>query len=193
MLTNVVWVWCLVQTLQKVSISYKHSFVLFLFQLISSPLKAPSKLGNKKNIYSNLVQKKKYQSDIKIHSHSLKNNLQSEVNYLFLFNCIFDQLYTKYQEFFNTMLVLMSLIKQYKELLHLNAHNLPVSLYNYINTKVLSLYVQLSSLCIFSEVEGGLLSLFLWILFVLHVLSIFAVNGRTQLVRRNLKRYNCSL
>lgn len=59
------------------------------------------------------------------------------------------------------MLVLMSLIKQYKELLHLNAHNLPVSLYNHINTKVLSLYVQLSSLCIFSEVEGGLLSLFL--------------------------------
>lgn len=60
------------------------------------------------------------------------------------------------------MLVLMSLIKKkYKELLHLNAHNLPVSLYNYINTKVLSLYVQLSSLCIFSEVEGGLLSLFL--------------------------------
>lgn len=69
---NVVWVWCLVQTLQKVSISYKHSFVLFLFQLISSPLKAPSKLGNKKIYIPILYRKKKYQSDIKIHSHSLK-------------------------------------------------------------------------------------------------------------------------
>lgn len=90
---------------------------------------------------------------------------------------------------FNTMLVLMSLIKQYKELLHLNAHNLP-AFFVYINTLVfLCLCVYLCPLRVFSEVESGFLSLFLWIFFVLHVLSIFAVNGHTKLVRRNLKGY----
>lgn len=41
------------------------------------------------------------------------------------------------------MLVLMSLIKQYKELLHLNAHNLPASLF-IINTSFISVCLSLS-------------------------------------------------
>lgn len=134
--------WCR-HTKKWVSVISIHLFFYFIpINLI--PSKAP-KFREYKYIFQSCTEKylcdrkKKY---IVIHWNT---KLQSEVNYLFLFNYIYLTNCTQNirSSIFNTMLVLMSLIKQYKELLHLNAHNLP-AFFVYINTLVFSLCMCLS-------------------------------------------------